>query len=155
VEFIKLVLDWLKYQIGGFKMYIKCDPVKVHSPENVADVFRSILKSECEVDQEKEHFWVMGLNTKNKVLYIELVSLGTINESIAHPREVFRSAIMKGVTSILFCHNHPSGEPEPSEGDITTTERLKKGGELLGIKVLDHIIIGDKDLYSFKTEGLI
>ena len=137
-------------------MYIKCDPTaKVHTAEEVAEIFRSILRSENEVDQQKEHFWTVGLNTKNRILYLELVSLGCLTESIVHPREVFRSAILKGVANLIFCHNHPSGEPGPSEGDITVTGILKKGGDLLGIKVLDHIIIGENTLYSFKTEGLI
>ena len=137
-------------------MYIKYDPkVKVHTAEEVADIFRSILRSENEVDQQKEHFWTVGLNTKNRILYLELVSLGCLTESIVHPREVFRSAILKGVANLIFCHNHPSGEPGPSEGDITVTGILKKGGDLLGIKILDHIIIGENTLYSFKTEGLI
>ena len=137
-------------------MYIKYDPkVKVHTAEEVADIFRSILRSENEVDQQKEHFWTVGLNTKNRIQYLELVSLGCLTESIVHPREVFRSAILKGVANLIFCHNHPSGEPGPSEGDITVTGILKKGGDLLGIKILDHIIIGENTLFSFKTEGLI
>jgi len=137
-------------------MYIKYDPkAKIHTPEEVAEIFRSILKSENEVDQQKEHFWVVGLNTKNRILYLELVSLGCLDSSIVHPREVFRSAIFKGVANLIFCHNHPSGEADPSEPDITVTQTLKKGGELLGIKILDHIIIGENSLYSFKSEGLI
>ena len=136
-------------------MYIKCDSVKIHNAETVAEVFRDILKNECEIDQQKEHFWVMGLNVKNRVLYIELVTLGILNESLIHPREVFRSAIIKGISCLIFCHNHPSGEARPSKEDIDITKRLKKGGKLLGLKVLDHIIISDNDLFSFQIEGLI
>jgi len=137
-------------------MYIKCDTtIKVTGSDKVAEVFRSILNSECEVDQQKEHFWVMGLNVKNRVQYIELVSLGILNESVIHPREVFRSAILKGISCLIFCHNHPSGESGPSEEDITVTKTLKEGGKILGIKILDHIIIGENNLFSFQKEGLI
>ena len=137
-------------------MYIKCNStIKVHNPEAVAEVFREVLKNEDKVDQQKEHFWVMGLNTKNRVLYLELVSLGTLTEGLVHPREVFRSAIIKDVCSLIFCHNHPSGEAEPSGHDITVTQRLKKGGEILGIKILDHIILGENDIFSFNQEGIL
>lgn len=137
-------------------MYLKCDStIKIHDADSVAKVFREVLKNECEIDQQKEHFWVMGLNVKNRVMYLELVSLGILNESIIHPREVFKSAIIKGVSCLIFCHNHPSGEAEPSINDITITKRLKEGGELLGIKVLDHIIIGDdKDVFSFARRNI-
>lgn len=137
-------------------MYLKCDStVKIHNPETVADIFRNVLKNECEIDQQKEHFWVMGLNVKNRVLYIELVSLGILNESVIHPREVFRSAIIRGISCLIFCHNHPSGEAGPSSNDLDITERLKKRGKLLGLKVLDHIIIGGNDLFNFQREDLI
>ena len=136
-------------------MYIKCNPVKIHNAETVAEVFRDILKNECEIDQQKEHFWVMGLNAKNRVLYIELVTLGILNESLIHPREVFRSAVIKGISRLIFCHNHPSGEVEPSKEDIDITKRLREGGKLLGLRVLDHIIISDNDLFSFQQGGLI
>ena len=101
----------------------------------------------------QEHFWCMGLTTKNRIIYLELVSLGTLTEGLVHPREVFKSAIIKGVACLIFCHNHPSGEAEPSGADIDITKRLKEGGELLGLKVLDHIIISDDGLYSFQREG--
>ncbi|MBA7532440.1 hypothetical protein ES705_24666 [subsurface metagenome] len=137
-------------------MYIKCEvSIKMQNCEIVADVFRSVLKNECEIDQQKEHFWVMGLAVKNKIIYLELVSMGSLTEGIVHPREVFRSAIFKGVACLIFCHNHPSGEAEPSEQDITVTKTLKEGGKILGIKILDHIIISDNNLYSFAKEGLI
>ena len=135
-------------------MYIKCNSnVKVHNPEAVAEVFREVLKNEDETDQYKEHFWAMGLNTKNRVLYLELVSLGTLTSGLIHPREVFKSAIIKSAANLIFCHNHPSGESEPSLPDITVTRKLKEGGEILGIKILDHIIIGNDTIFSFNSEG--
>ena len=137
-------------------MYIKCNSnVSVHNPEAVAEVFREVLKNEDETDQQKEHFWVMGLNTKNRVLYLELVSLGSLTENVVHPREVFKSAIIKNACSLIFCHNHPSGESEPSGNDITVTQVLKKGGEILRIKILDHIIIGNDNVFSFNSEGIL
>lgn len=137
-------------------MYIKCEVnIKMQNSDIVADVFRSVLKNECEIDQQKEHFWVMGLTVKNKIIYIELVSLGSLTEGIVHPREVFRSAIFKGVACLILCHNHPSGEAEPSAQDIVVTKTLKEGGKILGIKILDHIIISDDNLYSFAREGIL
>jgi len=136
-------------------MFIKCNKgIKANNAEVVSKVFKGILRVEDEPDRHKEHFWVMGLNVKNKIEYIELVSLGTLTEGLVHPREVFRSAIIKSVSNLIFCHNHPSGDPEPSKIDIDITEILKKAGDILGIKVLDHIIIGNS-FYSFLTEKLI
>jgi len=139
-------------------MYIRCkEGIKINNPEIVAQVFRDILKSEDETDQQKEHFWVMGLNVKNVVTYIELVSLGILTESIVHPREVFKSAILKTACNLIFCHNHPSGDSEPSERDLDITKRLKEGADLLGLKVLDHIIINGKNdiTFSFQEEKLL
>ena len=137
-------------------MYIKCNSdIKISDSNGVARVFFDVLKNDDEVDQTKEHFWAMGLNTKNKVLYLELISLGTLTEGLVHPREVFKSAILKSVCSLIFCHNHPSGDSQPSGNDITTTQRLKKGGEILGIKILDHIILGKNDVFSFAREGML
>lgn len=137
-------------------MYIKCkSDIKISDCEAVARVFYEVLKNEDEVDQQKEHFWAMGLTAKNRVLYLELISLGTLTEGLVHPREVFKSAIIKSVCSMIFCHNHPSGEAEPSGQDITITQRLKKGGDILGIKILDHIILGKNDVFSFAKEGML
>ena len=134
-------------------MYIKCDSnIKILDCESVAKVFYNVLKNECEVDQNKEHFWAMGLTTKNRVLYLELVSLGILTEGLVHPREVFKSAILKSACSLIFCHNHPSGESEPSGNDIQITQILKEGGKILGIKILDHIILGKNDVFSFARD---
>jgi len=79
--------------------------------------------------------------------------LGSLTESVVHPREVFKSAIIKNACSLIFCHNHPSGESGPSLPDITLTKKLKEGGDILGIKILDHIIIGNDNIFSFNSEG--
>ena len=132
-------------------MYLKCNSnIKVSNCESVAEVFYDVLKNEDETDQQKEHFWAMGLNTKNRVLYLELISLGTLTEGLVHPREVFKSAC-----SLIFCHNPPSGEAKPSGEDIKTTQVLKEGGKLLGFKILDHIILGENNIFSFNSEGIL
>lgn len=127
----------------------------VRSPEDVATIMRSILAAEGEVDRMKEHFWTVGLNNKNVIQYIELVSLGTLISAVLGPREVFRLAVHKAIANILICHNHPSGDPEPSKDDRDITERLVSAGGILGIKVLDHIVIGDPTYCSFKERGFI
>ncbi|MBA7492551.1 hypothetical protein ES702_03101 [subsurface metagenome] len=135
-------------------MYIECKPnIRIHNAEAVAKVFYAVLKNEDEVDRKKEHFWAMGLTGKNRVLYLELVSLGTLTEGLVHPREVFKSAILKSVHSLIICHNHPSEEPKPSLADKNITDRLKSAGEILGIEILDHIILGEDKIYSFAKEG--
>lgn len=130
---------------------------RLQNSNDVAEIMQKILGKEEENDQGKEHFWVVGVNTKNVIQYIELVSLGTLTESLVHPRETFRFAILKGVASIFCVHNHPSGEAEPSAADIKLTERLQKAGDIIGIKVLDHIIIcnGNSEHKSFRESGLL
>ncbi|MEW6359307.1 MAG: JAB domain-containing protein [Planctomycetota bacterium] len=123
-------------------MTIKTRKQKLAGPEDVAGLFAAVLRTEEAFDQDKEHFWVVGLTTAHRVKYVELVSLGTLNQSIVHPREVFRMAIAEGVAAVVFGHNHPSGEVNPSAEDKAITRRLAECGELLGIKVLDHVIVG-------------
>ena len=104
---------------------------------------------------KQEHFRVIMLNTKNYVLKILNVSVGTLDISIVHPRDVFSEAIREKCSSIILVHNHPSGEPTPSKEDITATKRIIKSGEILGIEVLDHIIIGDGKYISLKESGIV
>ena len=127
----------------------------VRCPQDVAEIFRAILKAESEIDQDKEHFWTVGLNPINTIKYIELVSLGILNMNFVHPREVFRLAILKAVDCIIVCHNHPSGAVRPSPQDEKITTQLVEAGKIIGITVLDHIIIGDGNQYSFADSGLI
>lgn len=122
---------------------------QVSSPKVVADIFRAILAAEHPIDQEKEHFWVIGLGIDNQVKYVDLVSLGILDASIVHPREVFRLAILEGVKSIIIGHNHPSNNPNPSQEDKNITAELTKAGEILDIHVRDHVIINQNDFYSF------
>ena len=121
---------------------------KISSPEDGNLLFKSLLD-----EKDKEHFLVACLNTKNEVNSIEIVSIGSLNASIVHPREVFKSAILSNAASILLCHNHPSGHVKPSNEDIAITERIREAGLILGIPVIDHIIIGKEGYYSFKENN--
>ncbi len=103
----------------------------------------------------KEYFKLIMLNTKNVVIGVRDISIGNLNSSIVHPREVFVEAIKNSCASIIFCHNHPSGDPTPSKEDINITNRLMECGKLLGIDVLDHIIIGNGTYISLKEKGLL
>lgn len=104
---------------------------------------------------KKEVFKIILLNTKNHIIRVLNVSIGSLNSSIVHPREVFSEAVKAGCCGILLVHNHPSGDPEPSREDIETTQRLINAGSILGIKVLDHVVIGDGRYISFKEQGLM
>ncbi len=122
--------------------------------KDVSEVLSSLLNIEQEHDREKEHFWILGVNTKNVVQYADLVSLGSLSASIVHPRETFRLAVMKASAAIIVGHNHPSGDTRPSQEDILLTKRLFQAGEILGIAVLDHVIIGSNGNYfSFRDSG--
>jgi len=104
---------------------------------------------------DREHFRVLLLNTKNHVIEIDTVSVGTLDSTIVHPREVFRNAIKKSAKSIILVHNHPSGDPTPSSLDFNMSKNLINSGEIIGIEVLDHIIIGDGRFVSLKEKGVI
>jgi DNA repair protein RadC len=128
----------------------------ITSPEQVAKIFETVRKRENEIDRMKEKCWVVGLNTRNFIVYVELVSIGTLNSSLVHPREVFRFAIMKAVSGIIVVHNHPSGDMNPSDDDLSLTRRLCDAGKILGIDLHDHIIIADDSGYtSLKGNGII
>ncbi len=129
----------------------------ITEPRVVNEVFASILKTEHATDRDKEHFWTVGLTTRNAIKYIDLVSRGTLNASLVHPREFFRMALMSAVSSLLLVHNHPSGNPEPSEEDLRITRRLRDAGRIIGIEILDHVIVGESvnGYKSFKEAGLI
>ena len=104
---------------------------------------------------DREHFWSLLLNTKHRVISIDKVSVGTLNSSSVHPRELFRGAIKRSAASVILVHNHPSGDTTPSKDDLVITKRLCEAGRIIGIEVLDHIIIGDNEYTSIKTEGLM
>jgi DNA repair protein RadC len=117
-------------------------------PEKVYRLIKSKLK-----DYHKEHFYIIALNSRN--YSIAEVSVGSLNASIVHPREVFAEAIKNKAASVIFAHNHPSGDPEPSEDDLLLTKKLVESGKILGIEVTDHIIVAKDDFFSFKNKGII
>lgn len=122
----------------------------IKNPQSVVHAIRSSIK-----DKAKEHFKLILLNTRNKIIGISTVSIGSLNASIVHPREVFKGAITHNAHSVVLAHNHPSGDSEPSEDDLTITRRLAEAGKILGIEVLDHIIIAKNGFFSFKEKGLL
>jgi DNA repair protein RadC len=119
------------------------------SSDFVADMF-SFLRHET-----KEYFIAAHLDTKNRLLCLEIVSTGSLTASIVHPREVFKSALLSSAAGIIFIHNHPSGDPTPSQEDREITNRLRDASELLGIRLLDHVIVGTDQHYSFTDQGLL
>lgn len=131
--------------------------MKMGAPATAVEYWASVISKREWFDAEKEQLVVLLLNTRYDVLAFQLVSLGTINESIAHPREIFRPAIAAGAYAIIVMHNHPSGDPSPSPADHSITHRLREAGELLQIKVLDHVVIGAGATphFSFKEAGVL
>jgi len=129
---------------------VKVSGQKYNSSEEVArsEFAENLLKS------DREKFICMHLNVKNQIISFEIVSTGSLTSSIVHPREVYKGAILSNAASVIFMHNHPSGDPEPSNDDIVITERLEKAGEILGINVLDHIIVARSGYYSFKENKI-
>lgn len=126
------------------------DRPSIRKPEDAAKLVMEDLR--CEL---REHFVCLFLNTKNQVIARETLSVGTLNASLVHPREVFRAAIKCGSASLICLHNHPSGDPTPSPEDISLTARLVDAGALIGIEVLDHIVIGDGRFVSLKEQGYL
>jgi DNA repair protein RadC len=122
---------------------------QVKTPEDVASLVQGRLK-----DKKKEYFLAILLDTRNQLIKAAEISVGSLDSSIVHPREVFKEAISASAAAVIFVHNHPSGDTEASEDDIQLTKRLAQAGEIVGIDVLDHVIIGGKSYISLKREGL-
>ncbi|MEA2020805.1 MAG: DNA repair protein RadC [Patescibacteria group bacterium] len=121
--------------------------------ENPRDIFNA-LKTKIG-DKKKEHFTLVCLNARNYILSIETISIGTLDSSLAHPREIFLPAIKNSAASVIIAHNHPSGDPTPSKNDKDLTQRLCKAGKILGIKIADHVIVTQEDFLSFVEEGFL
>lgn len=125
------------------------EPRRVSSPKNAFDLGKEFL-----IDSDREKMILVCLDNKNQPTSINTVSVGSLNSSIVHPREVFKVAILSNSASIIVYHNHPLGDATPSNEDINITERLKEAGKILGIELIDHIILGSNDrYYSFKEKG--
>lgn len=121
---------------------------RISEPKDIVDLGKKFLD-----ELDREELIVACLNAKNEVNSINVVSIGSLNNSIVHPREVFKTAILSNAASIVMIHNHPSGDVTPSKEDKEITLRIKESGIILGIKLLDHIIIGNDTYYSFKEHG--
>ena len=125
-------------------------PREIRGPDDVVALVGPKLRRE-----RRENFVVLLLNARHEVMCVETVSVGSLNASIVHPREVFRSALVESAASVVLVHNHPSGDPEPSEEDLSITKRLVEAGELLGIGVLDHVVVASRGVVSFRSRQLL
>jgi DNA repair protein RadC len=123
--------------------------VLILSPESVWENLKGIR------DHKKEHFVVFYLDTRNQEIKRDIVSVGTLNANLAHPREVFEPAIVHNAAQIIVAHNHPSGDTEPSEEDLAITKRLQEASKILGIELLDHVIVSNSGFISLKERGLL
>ncbi|NTU71652.1 MAG: DNA repair protein RadC [Coriobacteriia bacterium] len=119
----------------------------VNTPEDVVDLCAGQMRG-----LDREHFWCLSLNTKNRLLRMSEVSVGSLNASIVHPRELFKEAVKLSAASVVVVHNHPSGDATPSGADIQLTRRLSKAGDVLGIELLDHVVIGDGGAFASLRE---
>ena len=119
------------------------------APSQVSDTFQFLMK------ETKEMFLTLHLDGKNRIICMDIVSVGSLNQSIVHPRSVFMTACLSNAAAIILVHQHPTGDPTPSSEDIAITRRLKEAGEIMGIKILDHIIVGDGEYLSFVERGLL
>jgi len=111
---------------------------KVQGPIQAAMAMRKVVG-----DDPREHFCALYLDTRQGLIDVEVLSIGTLNQSLVHPREVFRTAILRSAESIVIAHQHPSGDANPSREDMVVTERLVKAGRIIGIEVVDHVVVGD------------
>lgn len=123
----------------------------IRSPQDAYSIIQTVLDLEHEA---VEKFGIVTLTTKNSVAGVHVISVGNLNSAIVHPREVFKAAILNNAASLVCFHNHPSGDPTPSQEDVTMTRRLIEAGELMGIELLDHIIIGESRYVSLKEQGI-
>lgn len=131
------------------------EKIKILNSEDIYSVMQRILLRENKIERNKEHFWIIGLAQNNRILYIELISVGTINKTLVEPMEVFSIALQKRTVKIVLVHNHPSGSIRPSEEDKDITDHLIQVGQFLNIPVIEHLIISLKTYYSFNDSGLL
>lgn len=133
----------------------KQDQIRILNSEDLYAVMQKILLRDRKIDRGKEHFWVIGLAADHRILYIELVGLGTMREVVVDPMEVFSIALQKRCAKVVLVHNHPSGELRPSRADQDITDRMLQVGSFLGVPVIEHLIISEEGYYSFAHSGLL
>lgn len=139
-------------------MNIKLSSIKqnnISSSEDIYTVMQRILMRENRIDRDREHFWTISLDNAHKILNIELVSLGSVTQTLAEPMEVFSVPLQKRAVKLVLIHNHPSGILKPSSADKDLTDHLIQVGRILKVPVLDHLIITEKSYYSFADSGLL
>jgi len=127
----------------------------IHSSEDIYNVMQRILMRENRIDRNREHFWTISLDNAHTILNIELVSMGSVRQTIAEPMEVFSVPLQKRAVKLVLVHNHPSGRLTPSDADKDTTDHLIQVGRIMHLPVLDHLIITEKSYYSFADSGLL
>ncbi|WP_141699400.1 JAB domain-containing protein [Candidatus Thiosymbion oneisti] len=132
----------------------KQQKVAVNGAEDIYLIMRQILRRENKIGQGQEHFWMVGLNQANKILYIELVALSSTNMASINPREAFRMAIYKLAVQVIMVHNHPGGDVTPSYEDQDLTDHFIQAGKFLKVEVIDHLIVSDETYHSFVDSGI-
>jgi DNA repair protein RadC len=133
----------------------EAERIKILNADDLYDIMQRILLRENKIDKNREHFWVAGLENNHRLLFIELISLGTVNKTFAEPMEVFSLALQKRAVKIVLIHNHPTGELKPSDSDKDLTDRLIQVGIIVNTEVVDHLIITEKSYLSFEDTGLM
>ncbi|MDH4078991.1 MAG: JAB domain-containing protein [Nitrospira sp.] len=142
------------YRAPRYRVTLVCETEGTGAAEPIRDSITAVqLFRPCFEGLDREHFLVCGLDAKHRVIGINLVSVGTLTLSIVHPREVFKPLIMMNAAAWLASHNHPSGDATPSQEDRLLTKRLREVGDLLGITLLDHVILGEARHFSFADDG--
>ncbi len=129
------------------------DLIKIANSDDVFGIMQRVLLRENKLDREKEHFWLVGLNNANKMLFVELISIGGVKSTTVEPMNVFRMSILKGAVNVILVHNHPSGEVIPSDTDLDLTDRLIQAGKIIDIAVIDHLVISENTYMSFGNTG--
>ncbi len=149
----------MAYRLKTFRVQFVAEPAfyptgsPYRASQDVDRIARSIYGT---LDSDKEHFLLLAMNNKNRVNGFKVVSTGSLTASLVHPREVWRAALQLCAAAMVFVHNHPSGDPAPSQEDQEITRRIKETGDLLGIRVLDHVALGDNErFFSFSDRGLL
>lgn len=133
----------------------EAEKIKILTSDDIYSIMQKILLREQKIDQDREHFWIIGLANNLRLLFVELIGLGTVNQVLVNPMEVFSFALQKRAVKIMLCHNHPSGELRPSDADKDTTDRMIQVGRIVNTPVIDHLIISDKSYVSFGNMGLM
>ena len=130
---------------------LKADAMsKITDPTNVASLARNHI-----ADQHKEHYILISLDVRSRLLGVDTISIGILDAALVHPRETFAAAMRRRAAKVIICHNHPSGDATPSDDDLVVTKRLVTAGKIMGIAVVDHVIVTKQGFYSLQVEGLM